>query len=842
MALPTEAGRSAPPGGRGGGAGPAAAPATRTPRPYPQPFAVCIGSGWSKGAIELQLPLPTRVDVCVPLALAASLAAAGRSLRAVVGPPPDAGGGAPFSDTLLATAAALAVLAQDAQAAAGSGGADSLRRGAPGGADAQHVRLPLPLPPLAQLEALGSAWLHTRLLAQPDSAPPLSPPPRATTARSDSSSGSGDASKSEAGTAPQPPAEVELAWWPLLLLPSAHACAEVQGLLPTAMQALAAAATMAEAGGGGGGGGTAGAGAEAAAAAARRSAAQPPPIGAVFAEHVQPLLLNIARALSGPQRGPQPQAAAGEPAVPAGAASSQPSSEAEALAAYAREVEGLLLFLLGGGMQHTARAVVAAAERAGVAVANRQLLMGGPPGSSGTALPPWDAPATPMSPDAAGPDRFTTPPPAPRPTRAPRLARLLPLRLSESEELDSGAALERAAEAASAAAEAAEASRVASWATWMAASEAAEAAATAARATALAAAAAARGRPRHPTQPQPVQAPLPPQPAQPLQEPWQQAQQAPHAPQPQQQQPLQQPQSQLQPRPQPQLRGASGALVDACLRGFPDADEERAYAIWKTEAVRICLAPLLLVEALVVPLMLAAGLLAPPGGGLGAARRNMCLFVYAFSQLAALLLPPLVHSLLGSNARAFLWLAARRDDVMCVLQAAATVAALWAACWPQQLLNHVLASLGSQPTFLAVYGQLIKAGSLQMSAKKTALCTSLRAVEYAVSIWQAWQRRRGEGGGSGGGDAARLGAVAPKASAGEMGCAAATVLLAGLAGVLIAAAGDYWLRSGWCALQQRRGPRPEAAHAGARVGRAAAGSAAGEASGQAAGGVREKAD
>ncbi|GBF90979.1 hypothetical protein Rsub_03834 [Raphidocelis subcapitata] len=767
MDLPTEAGRGAPPGGGGGGAGPAAAPGTRTPRPYPQPFAVCIGSGWSKGAIELQLPLPTRVDVCVPLALAASLAAAGRSLRAVVGPPPDAGGGAPFSDTLLATAAALAVLAQDAQAAAGSGGADSLRRGAPGGADAQHVRLPLALPPLAQLEALGSAWLHTRLLAQPDSAPPLSPPPRATTARSDSGSGSGsgsgDASRSEAGTAAQPSAEVELAWWPLLLLPSAHACAEVQGLLPTAMQALAAAATMAEAGGGGGGGGTAGAGAEAAAAAARRSAAQPPPIGAVFAEHVQPLLLDIARALSGPQRGPQPQAAAGEPAVPAGAASSQPSSEAEALAAYAREVEELLLFLLGGGMQHTARAVVAAAERAGVAVANRQLLMGGPVAPTAVAALQQEEPATPTS---AGPEVacFSTPPTAARLSRAPRLARLLPLRLSEREE-DRGAAQEAAAEAAEAAAEA---SHIASWAARMAA-------AAAARAAALAAVATAGSRPLR----------VPP--LQPLQ-------------QPQQRQPPQQPQSPTQPRPQPQLRGASGALVDACLRGFPDADEERAYAIWKTEAVRICLAPLLLVEALVVPLMLAAGLLAPPGGGLDYASRSLCLLVYAFSQLAALLLPlllPLLHRLLGSNARAFLWLAARRDDVMCVLQAAATVAALWAASGPQQLLNHVLASLGSQPTFLAVYGQLIKAGSLQMSAKKTALCTCLRAVEYAVSIWLAWQRRRGEGAGSGATDAARLGAVAPKASTGEMGCAAVTMLLYGTLGLLIAAAGDWRLRGRW---------------------------------------------
>ncbi|KAI8472463.1 MAG: hypothetical protein J3K34DRAFT_503421 [Monoraphidium minutum] len=366
--------------------------------PFLMPFAACTSPAPAPGAAlpPATRPLPTHVGVRVPAALAAHLAAAGSGLRAVI----SAGdGGPPLADTLLAPPAAMPALAAAAAAAGGGDGARPAAAAAEAALQHQHVHFSLQLPPLRVLLPISPSRLLVLLLWRPpaggfaslrgggEDGETAGGGGGAADARSSSGSNSGatglgleEGDGADHGTL--------LASLPLLLLPSPGCCVEALGLLPAALAAAGA-------DGGGEGGGEGGALSE----------------GEAFGRWVAPLLHDLAQALAGRPRLAAPPPPGGGGAPLAGAA----------LEAYAQDVGRLLAFLLSSSMPLCAGELLAAAERAGVGIDNRQLF--GVGAGAGPAVAAALAAAEQWPPPAAAPrSPYETPPAAPLPAAPPRLS------------------------------------------------------------------------------------------------------------------------------------------------------------------------------------------------------------------------------------------------------------------------------------------------------------------------------------------------------------------------------------------------------------------------------------
>jgi hypothetical protein len=749
--------------------------------PYPVPMAVCVPPGPDSG----RLPLPSALRVHVPLALAARLAAEGRGLHAAIAHAAD--GSQTLSEHLLAAPYTLAGLVSDAQTRLGSAatqpassdGGGSGRRdsggtqaaGAPLPLPGAHappaeraleaalpgealteleLELPLPLPPFPPLLAVAPPLLLVKLSSC--RVPPAAPCSVGSSSSGGDGSGGGDASRC-GGSATSPgnlasadegngmgadgrgaagtPTldDEELPALPVLLLPSAHACAEVQALLPAALRA---------AGGGGADGsvadllgpspppaGVAGGGGGGAAAAALA--------GDAFHSSVAPVLFSLARALAGP----------GAAAI--GTRSDGPAAAAPATAEYAAQVERLLVLLLRRGMAHTARALVGAAERAGVAFANRQLLFGGNEqlrtveAAAGT-TDVWSGSAYETPPAASPPVR---PPPLRPPQPLPSLALSRLLGRHDSVSSASGGSsssdnssgvlrwgFHRTGASASGAPAPAPASRVGSssapaaahgWAPNSPAAPLAQPRATAAGGAAVATEPRARAAAARPPAPAPV-GPASPKGT------W-----------PDQRAAggtggngaAREPPGRAQERPAPAIKqergsvGGSGGghgaprrsdaiqgdVLEACLLGFPDPGVEAEFAAFKSQATRWAAVLMLAFEAAVVPLLLRTGVFRSPGGGAAPLPLRFAgVWAYAACALFPLLVPLLPVALSWAHARSppLEWLAEAREPLVWRTQAAASALTVAVAAMPMHAdgLQALLAALGTKPVAASTYSQV----------------------------------------------------------------------------------------------------------------------------------------
>jgi hypothetical protein len=770
--------------------------------PYPVPLAVCVGGGGGAadgegGAHEAAqgdpagaAPLPAALRLHLPLPAAARLAAGGAGLRARVKRWPAVTSGpcaAPLSDHLLADASELASLVAAAAAAPPPPPA--------WGADPE-LALRLPLPRLAELlPAAGAAGLPLLgVTLAPCRAVRGAPPatefsssegddggdgaPGSASAgssangeaASDGSNGGGDAaappdasSSSSAGSggagSDGPVAADEhvapLVTLPVLLLPSAHACAEVQSLLPSALAAAGAPhaeppADIFRPPRGGAAASAAGPG------AASLPLGGPMAAGEAFHLRVAPLLLDLAHALAGPAAAPAAAPAGAAGGGPSGgllsvsfgapgdggggsgssSAARLPSSGADGMEEYTSLVRGLLAFLLQRGMAHTARAVATAAERAGVTLVARHLLFGdAAPGPRTPAPAPAESSLPPEGNALSGPVSVLETPPAPpppsQPPRLPRVAARLAVRQAARAGVDSGesSGLGPAAGAAAAAGGGASGSLGLGGAhsgSFAGSFDAPRALAT--RAPRGASVAAGLLAPRLGTA-APAPASLSPDP-EPLAREAQREQAASH---PTAAAASQAPASAgvggaAPPRaPAPAAAadpggsqavaasGSRGELLEACLFGFWDPAAESDYAVFKSLAVQCLAACMLAFEAAIVALLLWRRR-APAGGagdgGAAAVLQSPGAWVYCACALLPLLLPllPACAGLaLRAERRHLEWLLAWRERLVWGAQAVASAATLAAVATDKGGggdLAALLSAVGAQPVAAALYGQV----------------------------------------------------------------------------------------------------------------------------------------